>query len=203
MFQVSGKFFVCAIQTLNKLRRGALFLLIRRMKIGMVLLDQPPPGQAHRVEASAVGQLKVSIIASKDRIQGLAGTCVRASRPRLAACARLVLRGRRAGLATDGRGIPRPTVGSDHMALSQLAPKPVGDAGTDRHGATSSRLGVGFMLAIGTRRNDDQSVVGADESIGGRVGHDLVASVPLDGEDDHPVAALHLGEQLQKRMPRE
>ena len=48
------------------------------------------------------------------------------------------------------------------------------------------------MLALWPRRDNDQSVVGADENIGARVGHDLVASVPLDGEDDHPLGALHL-----------
>ena len=66
-FQVCDKFFVCAIQTLNEVRRVALLVIIRRIKIGVLLLDQSPPGPAHRVEAGAVRKLKVSIVADKDR----------------------------------------------------------------------------------------------------------------------------------------
>jgi len=65
---VSGKFFVCTIQTLNEVRRDALLVLIRRIKIGVILLDQSPPGPAHRVEAGVVWKFKVSIVAGKDRI---------------------------------------------------------------------------------------------------------------------------------------
>ena len=61
-FQVSGKFFVCAIQTLNELSRNALLVLIRRVQTEVLLLDQSPPGPAHRVEADIVRKLKVSIV---------------------------------------------------------------------------------------------------------------------------------------------
>ena len=48
-------------------------------KIGVILLDQSPPGPGHRVEAGTVRELKVSIVADKDRIQVLADTFGRAT----------------------------------------------------------------------------------------------------------------------------
>jgi hypothetical protein len=78
---VSGKFFVRAIQALNKLGGRAPLLLIRRMKIGVVLLDQPLPGPPHCVEAGTVRKLKVSIVTDKDRIPGLIGTYRRVPSP--------------------------------------------------------------------------------------------------------------------------
>ena len=61
-FQVSGKFFVCTIQTLNDVRRDTLLVLIRRVQIGVGLLDQSPPGPGHPVEAGTVWKLKSSIV---------------------------------------------------------------------------------------------------------------------------------------------
>ena len=37
-------------------------------KIGVILLDQSPPGPVHRVETDTVLKLKVSIVSDKDRI---------------------------------------------------------------------------------------------------------------------------------------
>ena len=66
-FQVCDKFFVGSIQTLNEVRREALPVLIRRIKIRVVLLDHSPPGPPHRAEAGTVWKFKVSIVAGKDR----------------------------------------------------------------------------------------------------------------------------------------
>tara|TARA_B100001971_G_scaffold185527_1_gene184865 strand:- start:138 stop:353 length:216 start_codon:yes stop_codon:yes gene_type:complete len=62
------QFIVGPVETLSQLGRDPLLVGIGRMEVGVISLEEPPPGLPYRVDVGPVGQFEVGIILCQLRI---------------------------------------------------------------------------------------------------------------------------------------